>query len=103
MKKFLQFLPSVLFFVLLLFFWETIVDLFNINPQLLPAPSVLISVYTDHALILIPHILQTILETIIGLLLAIILGVLVAIALRLSSLVRKALYPLIIVSQTIPV
>ncbi len=103
MRKLFPYLPSILFIILLVSLWEIIVDFFNINTLILPAPSVIFSVFLEHALILIPHILQTMLETILGLILAIFLGVLVAIAIRLSSLVRKTLFPLLIVSQTIPI
>src|SRR5579864_6695428 len=103
MKMFFRYIPAVAFFIILVVFWETVVDLFNINSQLLPAPSAIFSVFLDHAVTLIPHILQTLLETIIGLFLAILFGVIVAVALRLSSLVRKSLYPLLVVSQTIPI
>ena len=103
MRKLLNYFPAILFFIILLSFWQAIVDFFKINPLLLPAPSVIFFVFLDHAIVLVPHILQTLLETITGLFLAITFGSLVAIALRLSSLVRKALYPLIIISQTIPI
>ncbi|HVA96181.1 MAG TPA: ABC transporter permease [Candidatus Acidoferrales bacterium] len=103
MKKLLIYLPAFLLLLLLLVAWEAIVDLFNINPQVLPAPSAIVSVFADHAVILVPHILTTLLETLLGLLFAVIFGVFVAILLRLSSLVRKALYPLLIISQTIPI
>lgn len=103
MKKVLTYLPSVLFFVILLFVWEAVVAVFSINPQVLPAPSAIFTAYVAHAIILIPHILTTLWETVLGLFFAVILGVVVAILLRLSSFIRKALYPLLIISQTIPV
>ena len=102
MKQFF-YVPAIVCFILLLILWELSVQIFHINPHVLPAPSAIITAYFGHADILWPHIGQTILETIIGLLLAIILGVTVAIFLQLSSFVRKSLYPLLIVSQTIPI
>jgi ABC-type nitrate/sulfonate/bicarbonate transport system permease component len=102
MKKLLAYLPSIILFILLLFLWEIIVDFLHINPQLLPAPSAIFIAYSDHVTILIPHILTTISETLLGLGLAVIFGVLIAILLRFSPLLRKALYPLLILSQTIP-
>lgn len=103
MKFFVRYLPSFLFFIFLIALWEVIVNIFKINPHVLPAPSAIVVAYSDHAVFLIPHIGQTMLETSIGLALAIVLGVLVAIVLGLSSLVRKTLYPLLIISQTIPI
>lgn len=103
MKKVLTYLPAVVLLIILLFLWEAIVDIFTINPQVLPAPSAIFFAYLDHAVILIPHILTTMLETLYGLVFAVILGVFVAILLRLSPLVRRTLYPLLIISQTIPI
>jgi len=103
MKKFLVYLPSILLLVILFFIWEAIVDVFNINSQVLPAPSAIFSAYIGHATILIPHIMTTLIETLLGLICAIVLGVFTAILLRLSATVRKALYPLLIISQTIPI
>ena len=102
MKQFF-YVPAIVCFILLLILWELSVQIFHINPHVLPAPFAIITAYFGHPDILWPHIRQTILETIIGLLLAIILGVTVAIFLQLSSFVRKSLYPLLIVSQTIPI
>lgn len=103
MKFFINYFSSILFFIFLLILWEVVVSLFNINPQVLPSPSSIFISYSDHANSLWPHIGQTMLETILGLLFAIILGMTVTIILQLSSVVRKALYPLLIVSQTIPI
>src|SRR5258708_24511232 len=103
MKKIFLSSPSLIFFIILLFVWEVIVDAFNINPFIMPSPSAIIVAFFDHAVILLPHILQTLLETIVGLVLAIILGSLVAIMIRLSSLFKITVYPLLIISQTIPI
>jgi ABC-type nitrate/sulfonate/bicarbonate transport system permease component len=103
MKKIFLTIPSLIFLFLLLLAWEVIVDVFQINSLLLPAPSAIISAYFVHSFILWPHIFQTLVETIIGLLLAVILGSFVAIVIRLSSLFKVTVYPLLIISQTIPI
>lgn len=103
MKKIVSYFPSILFLMLLIILWEVIVDGFSINPQVLPSPLAIVSAYITNALILIPHITQTLLETVIGLILAVIFGTGIAIVLRLSPLGRKILYPVIIISQTIPI
>src|SRR6185369_7888343 len=102
MKFLKQFFPSFFLIVMLLLIWEYIVNLLQIDPQMLPAPSAVFSAFVDHFDILLPHIGQTILETIIGLLFAIILGVSLAVMISFSPLVRKALYPILVISQTIP-
>ena len=103
MKKIFLTIPPLLLFALLLFIWEGTVDNFAINPLLLPAPSAIISAYFSHAGFLTPHIEQTLLETLLGLLIAIILGSIMAILIRIFSLFKITVYPLLIVSQTIPI
>ena len=103
MKKILIFFPSLLFFIFFLIFWELIVYALKINPLLLPAPSAIANAYVAHADVLLPHIFQTPIETLFGLILAILLGSLVAIIIRLSALFKITVYPLLIVSQTIPI
>jgi ABC-type nitrate/sulfonate/bicarbonate transport system permease component len=102
MKHFLHYLPALIFFSIIILVWEAVVGLFQINSQILPAPSAIWFAFLQNGTLLIPHIGQTLLETIIGLVLAIILGVGVAIVLRLSPFIRKMVYPLLVVSQTIP-
>lgn len=103
MKKIFLTIPSIVFLFLLLVLWEIIVAFFNINPLLLPAPSAVFIAFFDHITVLVPHILQTLLETLAGLVLAVAFGSLVAVIIRLSSLFKITVYPLIIVSQTIPI
>jgi len=102
MKFFKNYFYSILFIFILIIIWEIVVIFGKIKVQVLPAPSNIFSAFLNNGSQLIPHIGQTMLETIIGLLLAVVLGVSVAILLRFSSLVRKASYPLLIISQTIP-
>ncbi|HEX8931941.1 MAG TPA: ABC transporter permease [Patescibacteria group bacterium] len=93
---------SLILSLFLLIVWEVIVDLWHINVQILPSPSNIFSAFLANYALLLPHIGQTMLETVIGLILATILGVGVAIMLRFSQLLKKAIYPLLIFSQTIP-
>jgi len=53
--------------------------------------------------IIYDNTLQTLLETVLGLTLAAVLGLLLAITLDISSWVRRAVYPVLITSQTIPI
>lgn len=99
----MKYFPAIIFFIFLIILWEVLVGMLGISAQVLPAPSAIITSYVGHADTLWSHIGQTLLETTIGLILAVILGVAVAIILRLSQFVRKILYPLLIISQTIPI
>lgn len=102
MKFITTYFYSILVIIFLVIGWEIIVSIWKINPQVLPAPSNIFIAFWDNASLLLPHIGQTMFETIIGLLLAVVLGVATAIMLRFSSIIKKAIYPLLIISQTIP-
>ncbi len=49
------------------------------------------------------HAAQTLLEAVLGFLLAVVTGLVLALAVDLSSLLRRTIYPLLVISQTIPV
>ncbi len=104
MKRLLKiYWPALLTGVTLLTAWEFIVRLAHISDNILPAPSHIISYAAPYWSVLLGHAGQTLLEAIIGLLLAVGLGVLTAIILDSSITARKALYPLLVSSQTIPI
>ncbi len=102
MKFFKLYIYSILFIILLIFIWEMIVDILHVSVQVVPAPSNIFIAFWNNSDLLMPHIGQTLLETIVGLFFAIILGVGVAVMLRFSQIVKKAISPLLIISQTIP-
>ena len=92
----------MVFFVLLLL-WELLVWIFQIPKWLLPPPSrVIQTLYLDRSLLL-GHTLTTLTETISGFFIALGFAVLIALLMDASSLMRKTFYPLMIVSQTIPI
>jgi NitT/TauT family transport system permease protein/putative hydroxymethylpyrimidine transport system permease protein len=94
---------ALLVIVALIAGWEALAKLGNIDPLILPAPTdVASSLWTDRGL-LAPDLATTTGEVLLGLLAAIAAGVAVALAMHLSPLARKALRPLIIGSQAVPV
>ncbi len=103
MRRIFITIPSLLFLFILFLAWEVAVDTFNINPLFLPAPSGIFSALFDHFTVLLPNIMQTLIETLVGLVLAIILGSIVAVVIRLSSMFKITVYPLLIISQTVPI
>lgn len=82
--------------------WETAVDLLQIPGYLLPAPSrVLLALAEDHKLLL-QHVKVTAYESVVGFVVSILLAVILSVAMDNFKVLRKALYPLLIISQTIP-
>jgi ABC-type nitrate/sulfonate/bicarbonate transport system permease component len=93
------------FLVLLLFFlfWEVITRVQEVPAWLLPAPSVIFKeAWTSYPLFL-PDIGATLTLAIIGLLLGSTIGFLIAMMLHLIPSLRNAFYPLLILSQNVPI
>jgi NitT/TauT family transport system permease protein/putative hydroxymethylpyrimidine transport system permease protein len=83
--------------------WEAIVRAGLVDDLILPAPTqVLDSLWTDRGL-LASDLWVTGYEVLIGLATAIALGAVLAVAMHLSPLARRALRPLVIGSQAIPI
>ena len=83
--------------------WDLIADALNIKPYLVPAPSdVAESLWNDRGL-LGDNLWVTIQEIVPGFVLALVVGFAFAVALHLSGLLRRAFYPLLLGSQTIPI
>ena len=82
--------------------WEGAVRAFDVAPYLLPAPSAVWSAFLDLAPDLGDDLLATVSTAVLGLLVALVVGVLLALAIATVPLVRRALYPLVVVSQSIP-
>ena len=96
-------LYPVIFFILLLIAWEAIARSGVFPPFILPAPTrIITSLVTDFKTIG-PHILITLYETLTGFIIAIILSVAIAISMDAVLTLKKTLYPLLVVSQTIPI
>lgn len=87
----------------LLGIWELYVDLGGADPLILPAPhSIASSLYDDRAL-LWSNFVVTGEEVLLGIAVAAIAGPVFAIAIHLSSTLRRAVYPLLVASQTVPI
>jgi len=83
--------------------WDVLADALDIEPFLVPAPSdVADSLWNDRSL-LAEDAWVTLREVVLGLALAIAIGFAFAIALHLSDALRRAFYPLLVASQTVPV
>jgi NitT/TauT family transport system permease protein/putative hydroxymethylpyrimidine transport system permease protein len=83
--------------------WELLVRLGAVDPLILPTPTDVVSALWDDRSILGPDLLTTTWEVLLGLAAAIALGVVIALAMHLSPVARRALGPLIIGSQAVPI
>jgi ABC-type nitrate/sulfonate/bicarbonate transport system permease component len=95
--------PAFILAVTLLALWELYVRAGNISTQVLPTPTAIVQALFANWAVISDNTLQTLLETVLGMAAATVLGLLLAIMLDISSLVRRAVYPLLVTSQTIPI
>ena len=93
----------VLFIILVILIWQLIVDSGMIARYILPSPWDVITICIAILPEITVHIYTTLQEALTGLLIAIILSVLLAILMDNFTIVKKALQPLLVVSQTIPI
>lgn len=103
MKRYQDYLPAIVLVIILVLAWQAYAASGLVSSTILPTPSSIMTTLVSNRSILWGHSLQTLSETLIGLGLAILLGVGFGIALFISSKLRKALYPLLVVSQTVPI
>lgn len=94
---------ALLLLLLLLFLWELSVRLFHVKEYLLPAPSRIVQALFSSGDWIGVHTWATLQEVIFGFLLALAAGVVLALAMNLSTTLERALYPLLVASQTVPV
>ena len=95
--------PAIVLTLALLALWELYVRAQQVSVQVLPSPIAIVQTLMNNWSIIYDNTLQTLLETVLGLTLAALLGLLLAITLDISSWMRRAVYPLLITSQTIPI
>ena len=87
----------------LLAVWELVVRAGLVDELLLPAPTqILQSLWEDRAL-LAPDLLVTTYEVVVGLTVALILGVALAVAMHMVPALDRALRPLVVGSQAVPI
>ena len=97
-----QKIVPILFLASLLVIWELACKLFSIPLYVLPSPvQVIQSLFTESAT-LSHHAAVTVMEAVIGILLSLILAIVLGILMDCFPLVRQGIYPLLVVTQTVP-
>jgi ABC-type nitrate/sulfonate/bicarbonate transport system permease component len=102
-QKLTKIIQPILCLALLLIIWEAATRARGIPLYILPAPSKIIGAFILDFATLLLHASVTLIETVIGLLIATGAGVVIAIVMDAFGLVRNMIYPLLVVSQTVPV
>ncbi len=83
--------------------WELFADLGGVDDFLLPAPSQIASALYDDRAILWHNLTVTAWEVLLGILAALVAALVLAAAIHASRTLRRAVYPLLVASQTIPI
>ncbi len=95
-------LPPLVLALTMLAIWEVGVRAAGVPAWQLPAPSAIVEAGWEMRDILLTHVGYTLFEAMAGLLLSLIIGVTLALLIDFSPPVRRALYPLLVLSQTVP-
>lgn len=98
----ITYVPATLLLVLLIVGWEVYVRVADTRPFILPPPSRIWDAFIRTRETLAGHTWSTLTEALIGIGIGTFVGVVLAAMIASLALIRRVLYPLLIVSQTIP-
>jgi ABC-type nitrate/sulfonate/bicarbonate transport system permease component len=98
-----RWVPPLLLVAALLVAWEAYCRLAAVSPVVLPAPSRIIEQLWSFRADALRHTLPTLIETATGLAVSVVVSVAAAVLMDRSATVRRALQPLLVASQTVPV
>jgi len=97
-----QYILPILTSLIALFLWQLMVTLFHIEQWILPAPTQIINSFWQSRSLIFYHLIPTVVEAIIGLIGAVFVSIFIAVLMERFKMMRKIIYPFLILSQTIP-
>ena len=95
-------LPACLSIAAALTLWEAYVRLSGVSPLVLPAPSRVVQQIAANRLLLWQNLLPTLRATLLGFAVSIATAFLLSVVLDFAPRLRRALFPVFVVSQTLP-
>jgi ABC-type nitrate/sulfonate/bicarbonate transport system permease component len=95
--------PPALVAAAILVGWQLYVTMANVDPIVLPSPTRILGALVDYRDLAVEHTLPTLFETVAGFTVSVVAAVSVAVVMDQLEPVRRALYPLLVASQTIPI
>ena len=96
-------LIPIIFILTILVLWELVVNLGVVERYILPAPTDIVTALTVNGSDIMMHTWVTFFEGMTGLLVAVLLALLMAIVMDQFPVVKKAIYPVLVISQTVPI
>lgn len=103
MKKTLRQLLPLVLPLLIITAWEATVRIGNIPLYLMPAPSQIVMALVRQFAVMLPHAMISLGESLLGMVIATALAALLAMAMDAWPLFRQAVYPMMVVSQSVPI
>lgn len=88
--------------LLVIVIWQLICSLGSVPKYILPSPLDVAGAFGEDWRLMLSHARVTLTETFIGLFFGIVIGFLMAVVMDRFAVVRKMIYPIVVVSQTIP-
>ncbi|HXX38324.1 MAG TPA: ABC transporter permease [bacterium] len=95
--------PPAGLFAAVLVVWEWAVRMFGVPVYILPPPSRIAEVLVSDRAMLFGDAVVTLAEVLLGFAVAFVVGIVLALAIFSSRTIERAVYPLVIASQTVPV
>jgi len=102
-KKSASFLPALALVVFLVVLTEILVRIGKIKGFILPAPSAVLESLFVNFDEMLPHLWETFWVCAVGFLFSIVVAIVIAMLMDGMKFVKKAIYPILIASQTIPI
>jgi putative hydroxymethylpyrimidine transport system permease protein len=96
-------LLPLLALLLLLVIWQLYVEITGVSSLVLPSPHDVLRALVNDRGTLLRNLSRTALEIVCGILVAVAFGFAAAVLIHYSTLARRALYPLLVASQAVPV
>ena len=97
-----KWIPSLLFFLILLGAWQLGITAAHVPLWLLPTPTQIVKALWETRQLIWTHTLTTVVETSVGFALAVVFSLITAGVMVLSPWIKRLLYPFLIISQTVP-
>lgn len=94
--------PPAIFLIFVLVLWQGVIEIFHVSPYMIPAPTAIAASLIDQFHLLMAAALVTGKEVLVGFLLAAIVGVALALIIARFNLLGRAIYPLVVLFQTVP-
>lgn len=103
LKKIKENILPICVFVFLILLWQVVAMIINAY-YIVPSPiKVVEAIWQYRELLFLVHLPYTLTVTVLGLAISIVLGIFLAVIMDANTNVEKALYPVIVTSQTIPI